>query len=209
MKKFTLIELLVVVAIVGVLASMLLPVLGKSRKKSRQIVCTSQQSQISKAIFMYHDDNELLPSVSHPLKTSRLGWKLHVASYLGMKIEVEEGGKAPFRCPSSDIKTGWINQEAGTAYNEKLGETRSWGYLQVRHQDIEKPTETGFTADSVDGTEWWPASKLLPSQDAVGYRHSSGLNISWADGHVNWNRTVSIQAGVDGDNDYYYRVKKN
>jgi prepilin-type N-terminal cleavage/methylation domain-containing protein/prepilin-type processing-associated H-X9-DG protein len=58
MKKFTLIELLVVVAIIGILASMLLPVLGKARKTARIAGCINNLSQISKAAYLYLDDNE-------------------------------------------------------------------------------------------------------------------------------------------------------
>lgn len=56
MKKFTLIELLVVVAIIGVLASLLLPVLGKARKTARQAVCKSNQSNLYKAYYLHVDD---------------------------------------------------------------------------------------------------------------------------------------------------------
>ena len=58
MKKFTLIELLVVIAIIGILASLLLPALGKSRKIAYEAVCGNQLRQIALMEFMYADDND-------------------------------------------------------------------------------------------------------------------------------------------------------
>ena len=58
MKKFTLIELLVVVAIIGILASLLLPSLGKARTKAIKAVCKSQIRQIHLKYEMYSDDND-------------------------------------------------------------------------------------------------------------------------------------------------------
>ncbi|EDM25998.1 6-phosphogluconolactonase [Lentisphaera araneosa HTCC2155] len=65
MKKFTLIELLLVVAIIGILASLLIPGLSKARLKARAAVCKSNLKNISLATTLYQEDNnEYYPSFS-------------------------------------------------------------------------------------------------------------------------------------------------
>ena len=65
MKRFTLIELLVVVAIIGILASMLLPALAKSKAAGKQAVCLNGLKQIYLWTSMYIDSNQdMLPHAS-------------------------------------------------------------------------------------------------------------------------------------------------
>ncbi len=57
-KGFTLIELLVVIAIIGILAGLLLPVIGKARERARQTNCENNLHQFSVAVTIYRDDHD-------------------------------------------------------------------------------------------------------------------------------------------------------
>ncbi|MBW2998966.1 type II secretion system GspH family protein [Candidatus Woesearchaeota archaeon] len=56
--KFTLIELLVVVAIIGILAAMLLPVLGKARASARESTMLTNMKQFNLAQIQYRDSDD-------------------------------------------------------------------------------------------------------------------------------------------------------
>ena len=56
--NFTLIELLVVVAIIGILLSILIPSLAKSRELTRRSVCKSNHHQFYISISMFAEDND-------------------------------------------------------------------------------------------------------------------------------------------------------
>jgi prepilin-type N-terminal cleavage/methylation domain-containing protein/prepilin-type processing-associated H-X9-DG protein len=57
-NAFTLLELLVVIAIIAILASLILPALGRAKGSALGVVCQSNLRQLTMAWFLYAGDNE-------------------------------------------------------------------------------------------------------------------------------------------------------
>src|SRR5271154_6277337 len=55
---FTLIELLVVIAIIGILAGLLLPVLGQAKQAALRAKCIDHERQLFLAARMFADDHD-------------------------------------------------------------------------------------------------------------------------------------------------------
>jgi len=78
-EGYTLTEMIVAIAVVGILASILVPTLAKARMRSRQAVCMSNLKQLGVAFISYsHDNAETVP---YNKKAGNSGWVGLMKSY--------------------------------------------------------------------------------------------------------------------------------
>lgn len=103
MKRFTLIELLVVVAIIGILASMLLPSLHRARQAAITTVCISNLKQAGIAQQLFVTDQEKYPYVGYFIPTEVSDNNGHLSEihmkFLPYTDDVEDETSKIFSCP--------------------------------------------------------------------------------------------------------------
>lgn len=71
---FTLMELLVTIAIIGILASLLLPVLGRAKEKAYQTACRNNLKQLGASSLMFAQDNGGALTGTTNYKSDDLNW---------------------------------------------------------------------------------------------------------------------------------------
>ena len=124
---FTLIELLVVIAIIGILAAILLPMLGKSKTRARSAKCKSNQRQVTVAMAMYADTHD---QWTMPVIHGRPAYWMHLlAPYLSEQSATSNRNHAMarlavYRCPEAALRSGrsWGDARTCWSYRPPSGE---------------------------------------------------------------------------------------
>lgn len=167
-EAFTLIELLVCIGIIGLLAALILPALGRAQSTAQAILCGNNQRQIALACLLYANDFEdALPYNFGDIDTHRtvtngtfLNWVNNVMTWEldsdnTNTMLLATGGLGPYtagepklyRCPSDHVlsdlqrKAGWSERTRSISMNAMVGNA---GRYSRGGTNINNPTHRQF-----------------------------------------------------------------
>jgi len=205
-RAFTLIELLVVVAVIGVLAALLLPVVGSAKVRAQGTACLNNLKQLQIAWGCYVDDyNDEVP-INRSIQTNGV-WRSTPDSWIGFSNAREDNDTENirnsvlykykyaqdvnvFRCPGdkSANKAGGPRTRSYSMNGNFGGRTSEVQRVVLRASEVGNPTDVFVfideDADSIDDAHFlvWPAPDKrwvnLPAD-----RHAQTGILSFADGH--------------------------
>ena len=179
-RAFTLIELLVVIAIIAILAAILFPVFAQAREKARSASCQSNCRQIANAALMYAQDyDETFFGYWAGIDRKVLLYPYTKSGASNAQMDANQ----IWYCPSVKNPT----QQASYGINSSLN--------FVNLAQIQQPTDTVLVCDAglnsfgqpITATHCMsPAKAVNASNGRPDPRHSNGVMVGWADGHVKW-----------------------
>ncbi|WDE96474.1 prepilin-type N-terminal cleavage/methylation domain-containing protein [Lentisphaera profundi] len=218
-QGFTLIELMVAIAIIAILASFLLPLLGKARKTARRAVCTSNFKQCGIAVISYANDHKgtmpkAIQDYSPDYYKNYSDLRTLLGPYLSDSFSVWMCPSVPTSLPIDDPRnTG--NKPRGN-YNYYPGHNKvedtsvkitANGSADILMSDLAYQWNNKWRANhSIGGTSWTPYPNN-PSLTSFANGFPEGANGLYADGHVSWCKKMRWAGNTSGANHFFVPVE--
>lgn len=198
-KAFTLLELLVVIVIIGIIAALLAPAVGKARQGAKKSQCANNLREIGIAVHLYIDDHDY----KFP-RTDTGGTSPYWFDYLLAYIDDNN----VMKCPSYDDHVTRSPLAQSYAYNEYLSMVDINDVLSSSYCMI--ATDSRITGKQVITTAYGGYGLRITTTHYISYteipgdRHSHGTNVLFVDGHVSWYRTSFITNLSGADKTRWY-----
>ncbi|HTG43227.1 MAG TPA: DUF1559 domain-containing protein [Verrucomicrobiae bacterium] len=207
---FSLLELLVVIAVIGILSSLLFPVLSRAREKARQSTCVNNLRQLGAALRMYCDDHDGRIFRYRTAATNNgdiywFGWLERGADEGTRRFDPTLGALHPYLggpgvdlCPSLNYHLSRFKLKAtgaayGYGYNLHLSAPSAQPAYKI--DDGRTPSGLAVLADAAQvNTFQPPASPERPmleefyyistNEPTTHFRHQKRASVLFADCHV-------------------------
>jgi prepilin-type processing-associated H-X9-DG protein/prepilin-type N-terminal cleavage/methylation domain-containing protein len=204
----TLVELLVVIAVIGILAALLLPVLVQSRRKAQQIQCVGNLHQQGIALQSFLANNHGYPVIDAGKNADVPGtWKrqLETGGFDVSKPVTNYFEVGVWRCPSArwgawfhpddtvdyyayncdGVEPSPISSEASTP-GLRGAYSKSQGFAPVGESSVVSPGAMMAIGDSLDGGAIFYRGALdyFENRGFASSRHQGKANVAFCDGHV-------------------------
>ena len=199
-KSFTLIELLIVIAIVGVLTSLIIPIVGNTRAKARDAKRMEDLRQFQLALEMYYSDNNHYPiweeggGLSEPANPLITGTTSSPSFFTSQYMAKPTGLKDPL--PSKYVYY-YQSDATGSLY-------KGAAYMETSSGQQEKAATDGGTASKYYEAFTYKGAEQIELTDAFLDQMMPGSN--WF--NPSWSKRAPIQVSVpSGSTAADYQVK--
>jgi prepilin-type N-terminal cleavage/methylation domain-containing protein/prepilin-type processing-associated H-X9-DG protein len=201
---FTLIELLTVIAIIGILAAILIPVVGKVRDSARNTQCLSNVRQWGQAVLFHAMETDGFYAVRSDWGSEGVSNWPATGSYYSAYLNLGGHGIQEFRsCPSeTGVDLGHVSYamvhariDGAETPRDRIPISQSDPTGQLLVIDAFNPQDSeSFALQDFNRARM----RVRPLSVSPHDRHGGRMNAVFGDGHV---RSVHWTARFDGDPD--------